>query len=71
MILFYNNSENLRQECQTVLYYLQNRLKKDVFILSGDTKENVLKVAKLLSLPIENVFSQRSPEEKLQVLKEL
>ncbi len=41
MLFFIDNTANLRPEARFVIHYLQNNLKKDVYMLSGDAPETV------------------------------
>ena len=61
-------SDKLREEAKEVVDYLKKK-EIEVYILSGDKRENVERVAK--NLGIENVIAEVKPEEKLKVIENL
>lgn len=51
VVLCLDNKTNLRPEAKAVVTYLRENLKKQVYILSGDSKKTVASVGKYLGIP--------------------
>jgi len=51
VVLCLDNKANLRPEAKAVITYLREKLKKSVYILSGDSKKTVSSVGKYLGIP--------------------
>jgi Cu+-exporting ATPase len=60
--------DEIRAEAKEVISYLHSK-KIKTFLLSGDTEEHCKKVASALG--IENVYAEKSPEEKLKIIEQL
>ena len=60
--------DEIRHEAKQVIDYLHSK-KIKTYLLSGDTEEKCKQVAALLG--IDNVFAEKSPEEKLQIIDQL
>ncbi|HSE84120.1 MAG TPA: heavy metal translocating P-type ATPase, partial [Thermodesulfobacteriota bacterium] len=58
----------LKEDAKYVINELKTR-EFNIFILSGDKEDNVKQVAEKLSIPQKNVFWERTPEEKSEILK--
>ena len=71
LVIYLDNSANLRPESKAVVHYLQNDLKKEVFILSGDSKETVVRIGEFLNIPSNRLFGNVDSESKKALLKNL
>jgi hypothetical protein len=58
MIFFIDNTENLRPEAYAVAAYIQQELKLNLYILSGDMQTTVNTVGRVLDIPPENLFGE-------------
>ncbi|GAB4453608.1 MAG: heavy metal translocating P-type ATPase [Bacteroidia bacterium] len=70
LIAAFKIKDEIRPNAKECIQQLQKKGKK-VFILSGDKKEKCLSIAHELNIPMENVFYEKLPEEKLQIIDEL
>lgn len=61
--------DQLKRDAGRVIGELKDR-NYDVFIVSGDSRNNVEQVSERLLVPSENIYWQRTPEEKTSILKE-
>ncbi|CAD8173001.1 unnamed protein product [Paramecium pentaurelia] len=71
VVVCLDNKTNLRPEAKAVIQYLRQKLKKQVYILSGDSKKTVNSVGKYLGIPSINQFAEIDAEGKQKILKEL
>lgn len=60
--------DTIREDAKFLAEKLVNE-GQNVFIVSGDKKENVLKVGHSLSIPEENCFYGLTPEDKIKILQ--
>jgi Cu+-exporting ATPase len=58
-----------KDEAKCVVTYMQKVLKLKVGMITGDNKHAALKVAKYLSIPIENVKYKAYPNEKKKTVE--
>jgi heavy metal translocating P-type ATPase len=61
--------DQMKEDANYVINELKNR-RLNVFIVSGDKKYNVEQVSERLCLPSENIYWQKTPEEKTMILKQ-
>ncbi len=61
--------DQLKHDASRVIGELKNR-NYGVYIVSGDRRFNVEQVSERLLVPSENIFWQKTPEEKTRILKE-
>jgi Cu+-exporting ATPase len=64
IILTLEEDHLAKGDAKCVLSYLKNVLKLKVGMITGDNKHTALKVAKYLSIPIENVSYRANPNDK-------
>ncbi|MCX8081110.1 MAG: cation-translocating P-type ATPase [Bacteroidia bacterium] len=60
----------IRDEAKELITFL-NMKKKRIYLLSGDRKNRCLALAEHLGIPKENVFYEKTPQAKLEVLKSM
>ncbi|GAB4205786.1 MAG: heavy metal translocating P-type ATPase [Bacteroidia bacterium] len=70
LIAAFKLKDELRTNAFDTIQYLKNQGKR-VYILSGDKKDKCLQIAKELGIPEQNVFYEKLPDEKLQVVDEM
>lgn len=70
LIAAFKIKDEIRPNAKECIKVLQNQ-GKQVYILSGDKKDKCLSIARELNIPMENVFYEKLPEEKLQIIDEL
>ncbi|EAR85040.1 E1-E2 ATPase family protein (macronuclear) [Tetrahymena thermophila SB210] len=63
-----HNTNNLRPEAKQVIDYLTKQLKKEVFILSGDSKQTVNQVGRHLGIKKENLYGECDSQMKKDLL---
>jgi len=68
LIGWLNVDDEIREEAKEVITYLHSK-KIKTYLLSGDTAETCKKVANALG--IDDVFAEKSPEEKLKIVEQL
>lgn len=68
LIGWFDVDDDIRPEAKQVVDYLHS-IKIKTYLLSGDTKEKSEKIASILG--INNVFAEKSPEEKLNIIEQL
>jgi len=71
LLIYLDNSANLRPESKAVVQYLQKDLKKEVYILSGDSSETVVRIGEFLNIPHKRLFGNVDAQSKKALLKNL
>lgn len=71
LIIYLDNSANLRPESKQVVQYLQEDLKKEVYILSGDSTETVIRIGEFLNIPHHRLFGNVEAQSKKILLANL
>jgi Cu2+-exporting ATPase/Cu+-exporting ATPase len=62
--------DSIKEDAKYVIEELKAR-KLNIFILSGDRENNVKQVSERLSIPAKNVFWEKTPEEKSEIIKSI
>lgn len=62
--------DTIKEDALSLVYELR-QLGKNIHIISGDKKHNVLELANTLGIEPENILFELSPEQKAQKLKEI
>lgn len=60
--------DEVEKKSKSVIEYFQNKF-IETYILSGDKKSEALRVAKDLGVPLSNVYFEKSPNEKAEIVK--
>jgi heavy metal translocating P-type ATPase len=60
--------DSIKEDAKYVIEELKAR-KLNIFILSGDRENNVKQVSEKLSIPLKNVFWEKTPEEKEEIVR--
>ena len=60
--------EEIRSEALDLIDYLKSN-GFEVFLLSGDKRNNVQRFGQKLSIPIENTYFEKYPEEKISIVR--
>ena len=71
MLIYLDNSSNLRPESKALIQYLQTELHKEVYILSGDSSETVIRIGEFLNIPHHRLFGNVDAQSKKTLLKKL
>lgn len=71
LIIYLDNSANLRPESKNVVSYLQKDLGKEVYILSGDSSETVNRIGRFLEIPSGRLFGNVDAQSKKALLTRL
>lgn len=71
MIIYFDNSTNLRPEAKNVISYLQFYLHKEVFILSGDSSSTINQIGCFLNIPLDHLFGDIDAQSKKNFLQKL
>jgi Cu+-exporting ATPase len=69
MIITLDNTTNLRPESKAVVTYIKEKMKKDVYILSGDHKKTVERVGNFLGIDNDKVIGEVDAQSKMTLLK--
>lgn len=70
IIAAFKLSDELQKNVNIAIQELIKQNKK-VFLLSGDKKENCIQTAQKTGIPINNVFFEQSPTQKLNIIEKL
>ncbi len=70
LVAAFKMKDELRSGVKETFEYLKKQ-SKEIYILSGDKKEKCLSIARALNLPIENVYYEMLPDEKLKRIEAL
>jgi cation transport ATPase len=71
LVISIDSSSKIRPEAKNVISYLQNYLKKDIFILSGDDVNGVREVGRHLNIPQTNCYGRVDNFKKREIIKSL
>ncbi|HBY77680.1 MAG TPA: heavy metal translocating P-type ATPase, partial [Cyanobacteria bacterium UBA11148] len=64
-------TDPLRKESQDVIKKLQNEYGLEVHLLTGDTQQRAMAIAKELGIPLSRVHAEAFPEQKATLIRQL
>jgi Cd2+/Zn2+-exporting ATPase len=71
IVCYFAVADSIRPEAPLVIDELRNKLGLEVYMLTGDLKDSAESIGKQANIPPENIRSNLTPEQKLQIIAEL
>ena len=71
IVCYFAVADSIRPEAPVVIDELRNKLGLEVYMLTGDLKDSAESIGKQANIPPENIRSNLTPEQKLQIITEL